>query len=489
MRSDKKKVLINSLLYTSGNILLRFFSFLLIPLYTAYLIPEQYGIVNLATGFVSVFSCIIMSGLQYSVIRFYADFKNDKNKIAGLISSIVCIISIIGISSAILLISTHKVWNSLLFYRIPFLPIGLLAILISLVTALYNVYQETLKGMQQAKKSVLLSYLFFFLMLGSNILTVVVLRKGAEGILTSSFIVNLFMTILMILDLRRQKLLYIKINKEILKQLLKYSLPLVPHSLSFNISNFYTRIIINTKMTTSMLGLYSLAAQFGGVADVVSNSVQSAFQPWMFAKMNQTDNLEQNKSDIRSLTNQLLWLYGLIYLLIGAFAKEAIDLMTNMNYHPAWVYVPVFVMSVAIKSPLYFYQNFMYYHKEMSRYIFICTMVGCALSMTLVWFLIPIIGVYGAILADIIALTLRLFLTRWVLRGKDTIYSFNHVILITLISMLWLGITILPSYLGLFQDWYYSLFYKLSMCCLYVAFVVSRQKGMSNGLKSYFKTR
>jgi len=487
MRSDKKKVLINSLLYTSGNILLRFFSFLLIPLYTAFLIPEQYGIVNLATGFVSVFSCIIMSGLQYSVIRFYADYKDDRSKVADLISTIFCIISIIGISGTIILITTHKIWSDLLFDKIPFFPIGLLAILISLVTALYNVYQETLKGMQQAKKSVILSYLFFLLMLGSNILTVVVLKKGAEGILVSSFVVNLLMTILMIVDLRRQQFLYLKINKGILRQLFKYSLPLVPHSLSFNISNFFTRIIINTKMTTSMLGLYSLASQFGGVADVVSNSVQSAFQPWMFAKMNQTDNHEQNNSEIRSLTNQLLWLYGLIYLLIGALAKEAIDLMTNISYHPAWVYVPVFVMSVAIKSPLYFYQNFMYYHKEMSKYIFICTMIGCALSMTLVWFLIPVIGVYGAILADIIALTLRLFLTRWILRAKDTIYSFNKVILITLISILWLGITILPSYFEIFHNWYYNLFYKLSMCCLYVVFVVSREKGMLNGLKMYYK--
>lgn len=482
MQSDKKKVLANSLMYTSGNILLRFFSFLLIPLYTAFLVPEQYGIVNLAFGFVNVFSCIIMMGLQYSVVRFYADFKHDKNKVAQLISTIICVVSIIGSMMVVILILSNNLWNNLLFKRIAFLPVVLLAILISFVSALYNLYQESLKGMQQAKKSVLLSYVFFLLMLGSNILTVVVLKQGATGILTSTFAINLLMVLMMIIDLRKQKLLYFCINKDILKQLLKYSLPLLPHSLSFNISNFFTRIIINSKMTASMLGFYSLASQFGGVADVVSNSVQSAFQPWLFSKLNETSNNNQNYDEIRNLTSQLLWLYGLIYLVIGAFAEEAINIMTNIEYHSAWTYVPLLIMSVAIKSPLHFYQNFMYYHKEMSKYIFLCTMAGCFLSMLLVWFMIPIWGVYGAILADIIALILRLFITKSMLKHKNTIYSFNKIIAITIIPIIWLGITVLPSYVNLFTSWYYSIGYKVILCIGYIIMVIILNKGISKVL-------
>ena len=482
MQTDKKKVLTNSLMYTSGNILLRFFSFLLIPLYTAFLVPEQYGIINLAFGFVNVFSCIIMAGMQYSIIRFYADFKHDKAKVAQLVSTIICVVFIIGSIGSVILVLSERLWNNLLFKGIAFFPVVLMAILISLVSALYNLYQETLKGMQRAKKSVILSYIFFILMLGSNILTVVFLKQGAVGILISTFAINFLMTVTMVIDLRKQHLLYFSINKNILRQLLKFALPLLPHSLSFNISSFFTRIIINSKMTTSMLGLYSLASQFGGVADVVSNSVQSAFQPWLFSKLNESSTDDAHYKDIKTLTSQLLWLYGLIYLIIGAFAKEAIDIMTSIKYHPAWVYVPLLIMSVAIKSPLHFYQNFMYYHKEMSKYIFLCTMIGCILSMILVWLLIPIIGVYGAILADIIALTLRLFLTKRILKHKDTVYSFHKIIMITMISIIWLGITVMPSYLNLLNEWYYSLGYKIILCIGYVVMVICLNKGISKVL-------
>ena len=235
-------------------------------------------------------------------------------------------------------------------------------------------------------------------------------------------------------------------------------------------------------MTASMLGFYSLASQFGGVADVVSNSVQSAFQPWLFSKLNETSNNNQNYDEIRNLTSQLLWLYGLIYLVIGAFAEEAINIMTNIEYHSAWTYVPLLIMSVAIKSPLHFYQNFMYYHKEMSKYIFLCTMAGCFLSMLLVWFMIPIFGVYGAILADIIALILRLFITKSMLKHKNTIYSFNKIIAITIIPIIWLGITVLPSYVNLFTTWYYSIGYKVILCIGYIIMVIILNKGISKVL-------
>ena len=46
--SNKTSVFRNSILYTLGNLLLKAFSFFLIPLYTAYLSTEEYGIINLA---------------------------------------------------------------------------------------------------------------------------------------------------------------------------------------------------------------------------------------------------------------------------------------------------------------------------------------------------------------------------------------------------------------------------------------------------------
>lgn len=81
-----------------------------------------------------------------------------------------------------------------------------LAILISFVTSLYSVYQDALKGMQQARKSVLLTYVFFFMILVGNILTVVVLNMGAVGILYATLFVNVIMVGIMFVDLIKHEL-------------------------------------------------------------------------------------------------------------------------------------------------------------------------------------------------------------------------------------------------------------------------------------------
>lgn len=277
---------------------------------------------------------------------------------------------------------------------------------------------------------------------------------------------------LMFRDLIHSGFYELKIDWKIIKSVLKYSLPLIPHTIAFNVSNLYTKIIINSKMTTSMLGLFSLASQFGMVADQVSNSVQSAFQPWLYQKLKAINEGENKEIEsIRTLTSQLLWVFGAIYILIGAWAQQAIDIMTAPPYHSAWGYVPLIVMSVAIKSPLYFYQNFMYYYKDRSRYIFVCTIAGCTLSMILIWFLVPVIGIYGAIIADIIALVFRLFLTKWLLRRTNTIYSFTNVIAITLISIFWLSITVVPSYLGVFESQLWDYGYKTLLIIAYLSLI------------------
>lgn len=472
MQSDKKKVLTNSLMYTSGNILLKFFSFLLIPLYTAFLSPEQYGVINLATGFISLFSLLIMAGLQYSVIRFYTEFRNNHDKVRVMTSTVLNAVALFGIVGSLILFASQTIWRHLVFDAIPFFPIVFMSILISIVSAIYSVYQELLKGMQQAKKSVILSYVFFLLMLGSNILTVVILKKGASGILISTLVVNSLMLVLMMIDLRNRNLYKPIIDVKMLTNLFKYSLPLVPHTLSYSISSLFSRVIINARLSTSVLGLYSLASQFGGVADVVSNSVQSAFQPWLFSKMEVSDNKEEAYDEIRNLTNQLLLLYGLIYLLIGCFAKEVIDLMAPISYQTAWKYVPFLVMTVAIKSPLYFYQNFMYYYKQKTKYVFVCTVSGSVIYMALVWYMTPVYAVYGTIIADLIALSFRLFLTKWILRDTDSVYDFSRIILVTLFTIIWLALAVLPSYIGIISGHILIVLYKVAMIICYCAIVM-----------------
>lgn len=469
-------VLANSVFYTFGNMLLKVFSFFLIPLYTAYLQPDQYGILNLASGFTAVVSCIITMGFQYAVIRFYADLKNDLSKVARMFGTIICSIGGGGIVFLCGLFLFRNYWCSCIFKGIDFYPVIFLAILISFVTSLYSVYQDALKGMQQARKSVLLTYVFFFMILVGNILTVVVLNMGAVGILYAILFVNVIMVGIMFVDLIKHELFVFCIDRKILKDLLKYSLPIVPHSVSYNISSFVTRIIINSKMSVSTLGIFSLASQFGGVADIALSSVQSAFQPWMFNRLNDfyhdTNDAGVALTDIARMSYLLMWVYGLIYIIIGSFAQEAVLLMASESYLSSWLYVPIMVFSIALKSPLYFYNNFLYYNKSKTKFIFITTVIGSVINIFITFWLVPIYGILGSIVADIIAIFVRLFIVIPVVYSDSkSVYSFVKFIVLSIVPMIFMAVAIIPSYSNVESFSWSNILYKILVIFVYIGCV------------------
>ena len=167
-------------------------------------------------------------------------------------------------------------------------------------------------------------------------------------------------------DLSKRNMLKIGIDINILKTILKYSFPLMPHTIAYNVSDYVTKVVISEHLTLSVLGVYSLSAQFGNVADVVLNSIQSAFQPWMFNILKEKQN--SAKSALANVTYLLLWLYGVFFISIALFSKEVILFMVNDGYQNAWRYVSAIVVVIALKAPSYFYMNFLYYDINKTKY-------------------------------------------------------------------------------------------------------------------------
>ena len=465
-------VFANSITYSIGNLLLKAFSFLLLPLYTAYLSTEQYGVLNLASSFYTIVGCFVTLSLQFSVARFYADIKDDKEKVAKMYGTIILFVTFIGFLISVLLLLFHNFLTEYLFNNIPFYPIILLSIAISVVNGLYSIYQDILKGMQEAKRSVILSFVFFFLLIGLNILTVVVFEKGEVGILFSYYLVYSFMIVVMMTDLMKRRLFKFCIDFSLLKGLLKYSLPILPHSLAWNFSNYANRVIICSKLSLSHLGLYSLSMNFGLIADVVLNSVQSAFQPWFYQKLN--EKRVSSQKEITRNTTILMMVYGFFFIIVGLFSQEAILIMTSSSYSAAWLYIPIIVFSIAAKSPLYFYNNFLYYNKKKTVRIFYSTFIGTIICIIFTWLLVPILGILGTIIADIIALAVRtLYIFLAVRKESCGIYSFFKLEYLSLFPMAILLVGILPSYL-LFNAYVISfsnILYKFAVLFIYVFFV------------------
>lgn len=475
--SSKGKVLQNSFLYIFSSLSVKAIGFILLPVYTLFLTPEDYGITNLVNSFTQVATFIVAFSLYSAVVRFYADYKDDKEKLKRFYGTVVVFVFISGVSFLGLGIIFNKLLIKWFFEGISFYPIVLISLFTLTFFCLHTIHQNMLQGMQQGKKLTIINLLVFGIQVCLNLLFVAVFKFGAIGVLLANLIINFFYFIFMIYDLKKNDMVIYCIDMKILREALTYSVPLLPHNLSTNIASFASRIFINNSGSLSSVGLYSVASQFGVIIDTVQSSVNIAFAPWFYNVMNSK---EENKNDIVGLSHFLLILYSLLYMLIGLFSQEFIILMTNKAYIMSWTAIPILVVAFSVKSIYYFYANVLFYYKEAARKIFIATIIGSMADIIISFTLIPKYGMYGAsvafLLAKIIVVTIVVIMST---RYHDIGYRITDMLKIIIPSLLFMSTGLYFSYtkyLVVFS--WVNLLYKLVILTAYIAFIYFTNKKM-----------
>lgn len=399
--SDSARVFKGSFIYTATSMLTKVGSFFLLPLYTAFLSTEDYGTSNLVASFQGVMGYVVSLCMMHAVMRFYADTHGDRNKTASLFGTVFAFVLISGLFWIVVALLLRPLLERYVFIGIDFFPVVFVGILAFPGFSLYLIYQNALRAMEQSKKFSVLAILYFLAMVSLNIIFVVKLSLGALGIVLTTFILNSLYSVFAVIDLARQGLFAFRIDWNLLRELIAYSAPLLPHNLSMQVSVLVSSALIGRCCSLSSLGLYSLANQFGQIADTIQTSVNTAYQPWFYRKL--IDRKNGYKSEIREITNQLLSIYCFVFLGLALFSKEAIFLFASDGYRQAWIYVPIIVSVFTLKTPYYFFIDVLYFRKDKARLIFIASVASSLVNVAVTFWAVPAVGVIGSMLADVIA--------------------------------------------------------------------------------------
>lgn len=474
--TTKKKVLENSFLYIFSSLLVKAMGFLLLPIYTMFLTPDEYGITNLTMGFINVAIYIVGFSLYSAVLRFHTDYKNNQWKLKRLYGTIITFVILSGVISVILGVVFRNVLVETFFEGVDFYPIVFIALLSSLFVSLHAVHESILQGMQQGKKLTKLNLIVFASTTSLKIIFIGYFKLGATGFLVAQLITYIIYFIYMVIDLIKNELIKWTIDLQILKEILQYSIPLMPHNLSTRVASLASRIFINTSGTLADVGLYSIAMQFGNLIDIVQSSVNKAFQPWFFEMMNNND--KKSKKEIVNLSNVLLIVYSLVYMVIGLFSQEVVLLMTDNNYMMAWTVIPILVLGFSIKSMYYFYVNVIMFYKQAARKLFIATIIGSLMDIILAYMLVPRFGMYGSALAFVLAKAITVALVIYLSKLYANIgYRVMKMLSIIIPSLLFMILGLYFSYTKYLTEFSVgNLIYKILILISYISFVYLTNK-------------
>jgi O-antigen/teichoic acid export membrane protein len=395
MFSILKNLAKHSIVYGFSDILSRAIGFLLIPLYTHYLTPSDYGTLELLDLTSYIIGLFLAMGIAQAVVRFYYEYsdqvRRDQVISVAMITLWVVSVAVLGILLFASPLISQIVMKSRDFYHMFNI------IFITMVIGLSNEIPLTVLRIEE--KSV--TYLSFTLTkltlnLTLNILFIVKFHMGVIGILYSGLIAASVMgTFITIFILRRTKISY---SIPILRSMLGYSIPLMWSWFGMFVVNFGDRFFLQRMMTTADVGIYSLAYKFGMMPNIL---VLSPFL--MIWGPKRFDLLKE--PDAKEIYAKVFTYFILIQCFVGLgiviAIKEIIQIVASPDFHDAYKYV-IPILLAYIANGAYLYVQFGVHLEKKTKYLAYATILGAIINVAGNFILIPLIGIWGAAISTII---------------------------------------------------------------------------------------
>jgi O-antigen/teichoic acid export membrane protein len=434
--SDIKNLAKNSLVYGAGSVILKAIGFFLIPLYTRFLTPADYGIMAVTGSIESVLRIIITLKLSSAVTYFFfnTDNENERRKINGTIWILMTLISFV---IALVLDQFSESLATLFFRNIPFSPYIRLSIWTAFFGSLSLMPFVLWKIKEKPKQYITFTVTNTLLVISLIIYLVVFRRQGAYGYIFGTFLGTMIMSLFfVIVTLRQSKLI---IQWKMLGGILAYSLPLIPHAISSWLLNLSDRTILERFVSLDQIGIYSLGYQFGSIIMLISTAINYAWVPYLFKTVKE-DEAHANKRIARIATYYVL-VITFVALGISLFINILIILMAKSTFHGA-TQVTYWVLGGHILNSFYYIPvNFLFLTKN-TKYVPIITLISGILNVSLNLLLVPQFGIKAAAVVTFVSYAIMLLLVLVITQRVYPIdYEFKRIsqVILTAIFIFGLG--------------------------------------------------
>jgi O-antigen/teichoic acid export membrane protein len=422
------KLVSNLSFYTIGDMLPKAASFFLLPIYTTYLNPSEYGIVGAMTAFVAFLGIFLTLNFERSIFRLLYDYKDEQvqKKFLGTIFIWIFIFA----TSVVLILFFCRDYVTKFYDSIDFFPYFLISILTVYLNLFGNIPRIFLQVKQRAKTFVVLGLVQFLITNFSILYFVVYLQMKAEGYLLGGLISAALM--LPYFLWYTSKIVSLKFDKNIFRAVSKFSLPIFPAIISSQLIDLSDRIFIEKYLTTSDLGLYSLSYSIAGIVLVFTAAFKKAYDPY-FYKIANTLKVDEAKEVLKK-TNTLYYVVTLlISFSIAIMSKEVIELFFNDKYSSAYRIVPIICIAYAI-SKVSGLINLSFYQNKNTKLMMYISIASGALNIMLNFLLIPSYGYFGAAYATVVTYVFMLLVKYYFSRNEFFIeIDFRRLLIVSLL--------------------------------------------------------
>lgn len=439
-----------ALLYLGATILPRVLGILLLPLYSHYLSPAEYGVFGVANTVSMLLSMIMVFGMTSAVSRFYFDSSDDEQRrtIMGqiVIFLVVAPLVILGVLE----------WKGVQIFHFftPDVSYSSYLRIVAWTTyfAMFGVVPlMIIRSQEQARMYTLLTVGQAVLYHGLAITLVVRDGWGVRGLIWGNFLTTIvLLPVYVVLVLRMVSL---RPSLACLLSLLEYSLPLIPHSMAGWVLNLSDRIILQFSASLSDIGVYSLGYTLGGATQNVADAVNTAWFPSFYRS--QTTGVE--RAETLKLATYMIAIVCGTALLVTIGGHHFVIWFLSKSYAGA-ERVILWVAMSAVFVIMYYIWSFSIHYTKKTWYLPIVTWIAALANLGLNYFFIPRYGYVAAAVNTFIAYLVMAAICSIIARRLHPVdYEYRRWTILAVVTVIFASFAYFRPVLALTWDLLFSL--------------------------------
>jgi len=400
--SHTQSLLKNTLIYTIGNLGSRVLTFVLLPIFSFYLSPGEIGYYDLILTSLMLLTPLITLQISEAVYRWLLDTKENTKTQKKIISNGFGVL-FLGMALSTLVFLVFRYFSELRYLNYIFF--------IFILYSIFPFLQQTIRGLGKNKLYAASSILNSVFLFGFSILFIIVLKMQLEGLLISMLLANLLSILFIIIKINLFWFISFRdFDRKFIKELLVYSWPLIPNTISWWLINEVNRFIILGSLGIEENGIFAVAIRFPSIILIVNSIFMLA---WQDQAIQLHDSEEKVKFYQKIFDAFMKFQFSVVLLLIPVSRLVVLNFFGS-DFSESWKYMPILYLGVVFSSFAAFL-GANYLGTRQTKEIFTTTIYGSLINVSICFLFISQIGLYAPAIGTYVG-----FLIIWLLRLRKS---------------------------------------------------------------------
>lgn len=422
----------NTAILFFGRVCTKLIQFFLLPLYTSMLSTSEYGTIDLISTYVTILVVFVNLQVEQAIFRYLTENRENEQLTRNIITNVIAI-SFLQI----------LIFSIIYFFIQSYIQLeGKLFLLLNVIASIFMLTMLNItRGLGDYKSYAKASFFAAISVIVLNILFLVILKQSVNGLLLSTCISY---TLSGLYLFQKKKIhIYIRkdnLNKKRRKEILHYSIPLIPNELSWQMIKSSDKIIVSAIMGNSWNGILSIATKFSSVFTEIYNVFNTSLLDTMILNLKTVE----GQKYINQLINHIYRLFLSLAFMIVAGMPFLFGIFIHDSYIEAYNYIPLYMIA-SILNVMIGITSGVFLAEKNTKLIAETSFIAGIINIFIDLLLMRTIGLYAATFSTILGFFIMFLLRYRIIRKNYLIQISSQNIQITIIGF---SLLLMVYYMG-----------------------------------------